>query len=186
MRRRARLPPVQSLIADLAAGIGAILHRMKTYALRMAASALVASALAAAAAAEGFKLYPGAVRYTPPDTEQNRKFTETLRPGLKIDAYFTKDPFDKVLAFYKGLGREYTNPKAQQNARLPDGQQIQRAFLILDGAPNLESSRSWVRIQHPFTGRVSFKDGTPQYGDVRDVTEIVLRQMEKVETPKRQ
>jgi hypothetical protein len=31
-------------------------------------------------------------------------------------------------------------------------------------------------VQHPFIGGVEFKDGAPQYEDVRDVTEIAVSQ----------
>jgi hypothetical protein len=145
--------------------------------------ALLAFGLAASAAGEGFKLYPGATKYTPPATEDTKLFTDSLRPGTKITAYLTKDSFDKVVAFYKGLGKEYSHPGAPATGKLPSGQEIRKTFLILDGAPDIIRSRSWISVQHPFLGAVSRQGGALQYKDVRDETEIVLT--EKSETAKK-
>jgi hypothetical protein len=153
-----------------------MLHRMKTHTLQLAAVALAACALAAAA---DFKLYPGAVQYTPPDTEQTREFTSALRPGTTITAYFTHDSFDKVVAFYKSFAREYTNPRMMPG-KLPNGEEVRKTFLILDDAPDVAKSTSWVSIQHPFIGAVSMKGGAPQYSDVRDVTEIVFTEKKPI------
>ena len=154
---------------------------MKILIWKLVAAALLGSALAAgAAAAEDFKLYPGAELYTPPDTEQTRQFMDALRPGTKITAFITHDSFDKVVQFYKGFGREYMNPKAPTDAKLPNGQQIRKSFLILDGAPDVVSSHKWIRVQHPFVGKISIEAGAPQYGDVRDVTEILLTEKKPV------
>jgi len=95
----------------------------------------------------------------------------------------TDDSFDQVVAFYKGIGREYTDPRMQESAksaRLPDGREIRKAFLILDGASDVARSTHWVRIQHPFIGLVSMKGGAPQYSDVRDVSEIVVTERKPV------
>lgn len=164
----------------LLAGDLAMAH-MKARGVRRVAAAVVALALAAGAGAADFKLYPGAVKYTPPDTEQNREFTNALRPGQTVTAYFTHDSFDQVLAFYRGFAREYANPR-MTTRKLPNGEEIRKAFLILDGAPDVERSRSWVSIQHPFTGQVTMQAGVPQYSDVREVTEIVY--MERKPMPK--
>ena len=147
---------------------------------KLAAAALLGSALTAGAAAAEFKLYPGAERYTPPDTEQTREFMDALRPGTKITAYFTHDSFDKVVQFYKGFGREYVNPKASPDAKLPNGEQIRKSFLILDDARDIVSSSKWIRVQHPFVGKISITGGAPQYGDVREVTEILLTEKKPV------
>jgi hypothetical protein len=146
--------------------------------------ALLAFGLAASAAGAGFKLYPGATKYTPPDTEENRQFTSSLRPGTTITAYLTKASFEDVVAFYKGFAKEYTSPSAKPGSKLPSGQEVRKTFLILDGAPDIIHSRSWISVQRPFFGSVSSQGGELQYKDVRDVTEIVLT--EKAETKKPQ
>jgi len=143
----------------------------------LAMMAFLACALTAVAG-EAFKLYPGAIKYTPPDTEQTRQWASALPPGTTITAYLTKDSFDKVVAFYRGLGRPYTSPNTPVGDKLPNGQRMEKAFLIFDDAPDLRTSRSWISIRHPFIRSVSHeKGGVPQYR-VRDVTEIVLTQKE--------
>jgi hypothetical protein len=111
-------------------------------------------------------------------------FMSALRPGTTITAYLTSDSFEKVVAFYAGLAREYANPGKHPSAKLPDGKEVRKTFFILDGAADLRSSRSWVSVQHPFIGSVSHKAGAPEYNDVRDVTEIVLTQRKQAEGAK--
>jgi hypothetical protein len=135
--------------------------------------------LAGAAAAEGFKPYPNATRYTPPDTEATETFTSNVRPGTTISAYLTHDSLEKVVAFYKESGTEYSTP-AMHAIKLPNGQQVKKVFLIFDGARNLVQSKQWISIQRPFVGTVSVREGKPQYADVRDMTEIVLTEKKDV------
>jgi len=35
-------------------------------------------------------------------------------------------------------------------------------------------------VQHPFVGKISITGGAPQYGDVREVTEILLTEKKPV------
>jgi hypothetical protein len=149
--------------------------------LGRAMPAAAALMLAGAAAAEGFKPYPGAVKYTPPDTEETRQFNSALRPGTTISAYLTSDSFEQVVAFYKGIAREYTNARAQTASRLPDGREVKTAFLILDGATDLIRSRSWINIRYPFVASRQIKSSVPGASDVRDVTEIVLTEKKDIE-----
>jgi hypothetical protein len=142
--------------------------------------AVTAVTLSAAASERVFKLYPGATPYTPPQTEQNQQFSSSVRPGTKITAYLSNDSFEKVVAFYHGIGKEYLPNAKPVERKLPGGQRLQKTFVILDGAPNLVHSKEWVSVQRPFLGSVTVKDGQPQYGDVRDVTEIVLTEKEEV------
>jgi hypothetical protein len=137
-------------------------------------AALLTLAMIGRAAADGFKPYPGAVKYTPPVSEQNKQFADAVRPGITITAYLTTDSFDKVVNFYRAIGREHTSASRHTRETLPSGQPIRKTFLILDGAPDLVSSRIWLRIQQPFIGSISHPGGTPVYSDVRPVTEIVL------------
>jgi hypothetical protein len=134
-------------------------------------------------AADGaFKLYPGAVKYTPPDTEQNRAFVSNIRPNMTVTAYLSNDSFDKVAAFYRNLGKEYTTPKAPAGPALPNGQHVATLFLIFDGAPDLRTSKLWASVRHPFIGAVTTNGAKPEYHDIRDITEIIVT--EKHDVPK--
>lgn len=91
------------------------------------------------------------------------------------------DSFEQVVRFYRALGREYSPLQAPAPQKLPNGQQLRKAFLIFDGAPDLVTSKQWISIQHPFVGAVSRGEGGKvQYQDVRDVTEIILTQKKPV------
>lgn len=72
--------------------------------LRSACVALLACAVTSAVAGGGFKPYPGAVKYTPPDTQETREAMKSLPPGTTSTTFLTNDPFEKVVAFYKDLG----------------------------------------------------------------------------------
>jgi hypothetical protein len=143
--------------------------------LRAALAAIPALAFAASAVAAGFKPYPGAKPWTPPDTEATRRFNEALRPGTRITVYLTDDAYDKVVAFYAGVGRVYRKPGAKP-MHLPGGVEVRKAFFILDDAIDLVRSLNWVSVQSPFIGPGTVKDGKPLYDNVRDVTEIVWTQ----------
>jgi len=126
------------------------------------------------AAGQGFKPYPGATKYTPPDTKENREMMKAMPPGTTSTAYITKDSYEKVVAFYKGSAKEYKMPGMPANRKLPTGQEMKQTFFIFDGAADITTSKSWAKVQNPFIGSVDFKGGAPVYSDVRDVTEIVL------------
>jgi hypothetical protein len=142
--------------------------------LKIASLAVLLLALTTGAAAQSFKPYPGATKYTPPDTPENREMMKALPPGTTATAYITKDPFEKVVAFYKGSSKEYKMPGMRADRKLPSGQELKQTFLIFDGAADISTSKNWAKIQNPFIGSVDFKGGAPVYSDVRDVTEIVL------------
>ncbi|HYL03468.1 MAG TPA: hypothetical protein VEU54_08615 [Steroidobacteraceae bacterium] len=147
---------------------------LATLALLAPTGALPAPPASAGAPQTGFQVYPGARKYIPPDTTENREWKETLRPNVSLTAYLTEAPFDKVLEFYRERGKEYQPPRKPAALVLPGGERVRKAFLILDGAPDLLSSRSWVSVQRPFIGHVVVQGGKPDFRDVRQVTEIVL------------
>lgn len=153
---------------------------MKTI-LALGVFSLVCAAMAGAADGS-FKLYPGAVKYTPPDTEQNRTFANNIRSNMSVTAYLSNDSFDKVAAFYRSVGKEYATPKASAGLALPNGQHVETLFLIFDGAPDLRTSKLWASVRHPFIGAVSTNGAKPEYHDIRDVTEIIVT--EKHDVPK--
>ena len=141
---------------------------------KFASFALLILALTTGAAAQGFKIYPGATKYTPPDTKETREARAALPPGTTSTIYTTNDSFEKVVAFYKGFGKEYQMPGMRAGRKLPSGQELKEEYLIFDGAADIVASRSWAKIQRPFIGDVSLKGGVPEYKDVRDITTIIV------------
>lgn len=129
--------------------------------------------VAAAATAQGFKTYPGSTKYTPPDSEETREAKKATPPGTESAIYISNDSYDKVVAFYKALGQEYTMPGMAKNRKLPNGQELEQTFFIFDGAKDLSTSKSWAKVQRPFIGGL---DDKMQPRDVRDVTVINVTQ----------
>lgn len=136
------------------------------------------SAWAAAALAADFKPYPGA-KIDAAITKEARQAAAQSPfqvQGMVPTVYLTNAPFEKVAAFYRGLGREYKMPGSQGRTpkKLPGGQELKEAFFIFDGAKDLLSSRRWVKVQHPFIGGMKMVGHTPQFQDIREVTVIIL------------
>lgn len=149
----------------------------------------------AGARAEEFPVYPGAVY----DEALSRKsLDEAARAGIpgtieKSVAYRTADPFEAVLAFYRGVAKEYAMPGRSPDHRLvlpgeivpgpgraaeqPSQIAVQQAFFILDGASDLTNSRRWLMIARPIVGHMSV-ERLPQnglrfhYDDLRQETAI--------------
>ena len=128
--------------------------------------------VAAVAVGQAAKIYPGAKKYTPPDTEETREAAKAMPPDMQSTIYLSEDAYDKVASFYRGQGKEFTMPGMQKGAKLPSGQEMHQSFFILDGAEDLRDSKSWVKVQRPFIGSVVMKDGAPEFKDIRDVTAI--------------
>ena len=126
------------------------------------------------AVGQGFKVYPGAKKYTPPETDESKEAEKAMPPGTQSSIYLTDDAFEKVTGFYGGIGKEYAMPGMNKGGKLPSGQEIKMAFFIFDGAADLKGSKSWMKVQRPYIGSVDFKGGTPEYKDIRDVTSIQL------------
>jgi hypothetical protein len=142
------------------------------HSLKLATLALLI--LTTAAAGQGFKLYPGATKYNPPDTEETREAAKALPPGTTSTIYTTNDSFEKVGAFYKSFAKEYKMPGMRGGRKLPSGQDLKEMYLIFDGAADIVASKSWAKVQRPFIGDVDFKGGAPVYKDVRDITTIIV------------
>lgn len=130
-------------------------------------------ALTTVVVGQGFKIYPGATKYTPPDTEQTREAQKALPPGTVATSYITNDSFEKVVAFYKGFAQEYTMPGMPKDRKLPNGHELKQAYFIFDGAKDLSTSKTWAQIQRPFIGSVG--DNLEPL-DIRDVTVINVSQ----------
>lgn len=131
---------------------------------------LMACIFSTIAHAGEFKVYP--------DASADEKATEEANKislGHKITStiYTTKDSFEKVIAFYKGIAREYKMPGQEgQIRKLPSGQELKEAYLIFDEAKDLLSAKLWIKIQHPYIGRVEMEGLTPKFQDIRDITSI--------------
>jgi hypothetical protein len=109
-------------------------------------------------------------------TPETKKALEAQPPDTKSSYYLADDSFEKVVAFYKSLGKQYEMPFKKRSSKLPGGQELKEAHFIFDGATDLLSSRSWIKVQRPYIGSVEMKDVVPEYHDVRDVTAIVMVQ----------
>ena len=97
-----------------------------------------------------------------------------MPPGITASYYTTADSFEKVVAFYKNVGKEYRMPH-MPGGKLPSGQELKMTYIIFDGAADIMASKSWAKIQHPFIGAIEFKGvAAPEYKDIRDLTEIVV------------
>jgi hypothetical protein len=141
--------------------------------IRLTAIAIAVLALTAVLAGQGFKIYPGASKFTPPDTKENREMLKALPPGTEATIYLTNDSFEKVAAFYKGFAREYTMPGMPKGRKLPNGQELKQTYFIFDGAKDLATSKSWAQVQRPFIGSIG---DNLEPRDVRDVTVINVSQ----------
>ena len=53
-------------------------------------------------AAQGFKVYPGATKLE----KESAEATKNLPNGGESSVYVTKDSYEKVVAFYQGIGQE--------------------------------------------------------------------------------
>jgi|SRR5271155_2952490 len=148
---------------------GIVMLRKRVFAVTAVALAVVAVAIAQSA-----KVYPGAKKFTPPDTEETREAAKQAPPGATQTIYLSDDSFEKVSAFYNGVGKAYTLPGMERGAKLPNGQVMKIAFFIFDGATDLGSSKNWAKIQRPYVGGVEMKDSGPDYKDIRDVTAITI------------
>jgi hypothetical protein len=131
-------------------------------------------ALVALAAAQGFKIYPGAKKFTPPDTDESREAAKQMPPGTTQTLYTSDDSFEKVSTFYGSVGKPYSLPGMERGAKLPNGQVMKVSFFIFDDATTLGGSKSWAKIQRPYVGGVEMKDSGPEFKDIRDITVITL------------
>jgi hypothetical protein len=121
-----------------------------------------------------FKVYPGAKLddvYEPKQSEPGAK----ISASLKVIVFTTNDLFENVVAFYRGIAREYRVPgMGRTPVKLSSGQELKEAYFILDGAADLNASKHWIKIQRPY-----LDDGRPgalfygKSGKPRDVTAII-------------
>ncbi len=106
-----------------------------------------------------------------------------MPPNATETIYFTNDSFEKVVAFYKNLGKIHRPPFLKNGAKLPSGQPLKETFFIFDGSPTLTFSNSWAKIQRPYVGAIDLQGTTPEYSDIRDVTAIFIINKKSGEWP---
>ncbi len=118
--------------------------------------------------ASEFKVYPGAKMDEKATQEAQEAASAAKMSNVKATIYTTKDSFQKVASFYKGIAKEHMMPRASGTSGKPRKSDLfegdlWEAYFIFDGAKDLASSKLWVKVQRPYIGE-----------DVRDVTAIVV------------
>jgi hypothetical protein len=98
-----------------------------------------------------------------------------MSKGLKIIIFTTNDFFENVVAFYRGIAREYRMPgMAGRSTKLSSGQELKEAYFIFDDAADIMTSKHWIKIQRPYLVRGRTKEGFQgRYETVREVTAII-------------
>ena len=100
------------------------MHKIKFVVL-----ATLGLALTTLLAGQGFKVYPGAKKLPPAQAEAAPGSTAA---GAETNSYLTDDTFEKVVAFYKALGKESSLPFMKKAQKLPNGQELKRTWFIFD------------------------------------------------------
>jgi len=121
-----------------------------------------------------FKVYPGAKLedvYVPKQSETEAKFSK----APKVIIFTTNDLFENVVAFYRGIGREYRMPgMGGKPMILSSGQELKEAYFIFDNATDLSTSKHWIKVQRPYLNRTLTREGFQgKYEKIRDVTAII-------------
>lgn len=121
-----------------------------------------------------FKVYPGAKLedvFEPKQSEIEAKMSK----APKVIIFTTNDLFENVVAFYRGIGREYRTPgMGGKPVKLSSGQELKEAYFIFDNAADLSTSKHWVKIQRPYLSRAQTSQGFQgKYEKIRDVTAII-------------
>jgi hypothetical protein len=122
-----------------------------------------------------FKVYPGAKLdeiYEPKQSEVGSKISK----ASKVIIFTTSDFFENVVAFYRGIAREYRMPgMGGKSMKLSSGQELKEAYFIFDNAADLSTSKHWIKIQRPYMSTDRTKEGFQgKYGAVREVTAIIV------------
>jgi hypothetical protein len=127
--------------------------------------------------AAGFQVYPGArveEIFEAKQTGFGDRAPKTPKTPKTI-IFTTNDPFETVVAFYQGIGREYRVPGSPgKPTKLSTGQELKETYFIFDGAGDIMTSKHWIKIQRPYLSRERTKEGFQgKYGAIREVTAII-------------
>ncbi len=123
-----------------------------------------------------FKVYPGAKLEDVYEVKQQPEPGKILRASTSKEIIFTtNDPFESVVAFYRGTGREYRVPgSGGKPTQLSTGQELKEAYFIFDNAADLSTSKHWIKIQRPYLTRARTNEGFQgRYEKIREVTAII-------------
>ena len=131
-------------------------------------------ALPALCFSASFKVYPGAKLedvYEAKQSEAGGKMSK----APKVILFTTNDLFENVVAFYRGIAKEYRVPGSSgKPIRLSSGQELKEAYFIFDGAGDLSTSKHWIKIQRPYLSRARTSEGFQgKYEKIREVTAII-------------
>ena len=131
-------------------------------------------ALPAIGFSASFKVYPGAKLEDVYETKQSEGGTKMAK-APKVIIFTTNDLFENVVAFYRGIAREYRMPgMGGKPMKLSSGQELKEAYFILDDAADIMTSKHWIKIQRPYLDKG--RRGDPFYGKyekLREVTAII-------------
>jgi hypothetical protein len=122
-----------------------------------------------------FEVYPGAKLEDTYEARQSDAGSK-MRKTPKVFIFTTNDFFENVVAFYRGIAREYKVPGSRgKSAKLSSGEELKEAYFILDNAGDISTSQYWVKIQRPYLGKDQMREGFQgKYGTVREVTAIIV------------
>ena len=131
-------------------------------------------ALPAIGFSASFKVYPGAKLEDVYEAKQSGVGTK-MPKAPKVIIFTTNDLFENVVAFYRGIAREYRMPgTGGKPMKLSSGQELKEAYFIFDNAADIMTSKHWIKIQRPYVDRG--RTGGPFYGKyekIREVTAII-------------
>ncbi len=121
-----------------------------------------------------FKVYPGAKLEEVYEAKQSEAGAKGSK-SPKVIIFVTADLFENVVAFYRGLTREYRMPgTGGKPMRLSTGQELKEAYFIFDDAPDIMTSKHWIKIQRPYLGRGRPGESAQgKYEAIREVTAII-------------
>jgi hypothetical protein len=121
-----------------------------------------------------FNVYPGAKLYDIEEPKQSEADNKMVKVPKTI-IFTTNDFFENVVAFYRGVAREYRMPgTVGRPMKLPSGQELKEAYFIFDNAADISASKHWIKIQRPYLDKG--RTGDPFYGKyvkIREVTAII-------------
>jgi hypothetical protein len=124
-----------------------------------------------AMAQQASRVYPGA-KIDQAATDRARN-AASARPDFETTVYTSTDSFDQVCAHFRKNAKEYKTV-GSGTRKLSNGQTLQDAFFLLDGAESLAVSKRWVKIQRPYLGEYGIARGAVEKNALREVTAIIL------------
>ncbi len=115
--------------------------------------------LSAVVFAGTFKVYPRARLEDTYEARQSEAGSK-MSKAPKVFIFTTNDFFENVVAFYRGLAREYRVPgTGGKPTRLSSGHDLKEAYFIFDDAADIMTSKHWIKIQRPYLGRGQTREG---------------------------